>query len=42
VSIHIYEILFFAAALLTVAGSIRLIRRRKSRSTREEEIDEEG
>jgi hypothetical protein len=44
VSIHIYEILFFAAALLTVGGFIRLIRRRKSKSGNEEEdkIDEGG
>jgi hypothetical protein len=43
VSIHLYEILFFVAALLTVAGFLRLIRRRKARSKREEEeqIDEE-
>jgi hypothetical protein len=42
VSIHLYEILFFAAALLTVAGFARLIRRRRENSKREdqEEIDE--
>ena len=34
VSIHLYEILFFAAALLTVAGFARLIRRRKGKSKR--------
>jgi hypothetical protein len=41
VSIHLYEILFFAAALLTVGGFVRLIRRRKGASKRaeEEEID---
>ena len=37
VSIHLYEILFFVAALLTVGGFIRLIRRRRARSRREEE-----
>jgi hypothetical protein len=42
VSIHLYEILFFVAALLTVAGVVRLIRRRKGRLKRdEEEPDEE-
>ena len=44
VSMHLYEILFFVAALLTVAGFVRLIRRRKSKSRRaeeEEEIDED-
>ena len=42
VSIHLYEILFFVAALLTVGGFVRLIRRRKGASKRaeEEEIDE--
>ena len=43
VSMHLYEILFFTAALLTVGGFIRLIRRRKGASIREkgeEEIHE--
>jgi hypothetical protein len=41
VSIHVYEILFFVAALLTVAGFVRLIRRRKGDSKREEEEPDE-
>ena len=40
VSVHIYEILFFAAALLTIAGFIRLILRKKIQST--EDSDEES
>jgi len=39
VSVHIYEILFFVAALLTVAGFVRMIVRRKRRSTEEDEAD---
>jgi hypothetical protein len=43
VSMHVYEILFFAAALLTVGGFIRLLRRKKGASRiekGEEEIHE--
>ena len=37
VSIHIYEILFFVAALLAVAGSVRLLVRRKKQRSEEDE-----
>jgi hypothetical protein len=39
VSVHIYEILFFVAALLTIGGSVKLIVRRKRRRTEEDEAD---
>ena len=39
VSVHIYEILFFVAALLTIVGSVKLIVRRKRRRTEEDEAD---
>jgi hypothetical protein len=41
VSVHLYEILFFIAALLALGGSIRLMRRRKSRLISQEEEGEE-
>ena len=40
ISIHLYEILFFAAALLTLGGFVRLMRRRKKLG--EEEADDES
>ncbi len=40
VSVHLYEILFFAAALLTMAGAYRLIRRRKEDKMRRGEPDD--
>lgn len=40
VSMHLYEILFFVAALLTVGGFVRLIRRRRA-SSRIEKGEEE-
>lgn len=39
VSTHIYEILFFVAALLAVAGSVRLLVRRKKQRSEEDEAD---
>ena len=39
VSVHIYEILFFVAALLTIGGAVKLIVRRKRRRTEEDEAD---
>jgi hypothetical protein len=39
VSVHIYEILFFVAALLTIGGSVKLMVRRRRRRTEEDEAD---
>ena len=41
-SIHLYEILFVSAALLTVFGFIRKIIRRRAYSTQEDEEEEDG
>ncbi|MGD9229006.1 MAG: hypothetical protein PVF26_21055 [Desulfobacterales bacterium] len=40
-SIHLYEILFVSAALLTIFGFIRMILRRRAYSTQEDEDDED-
>ena len=40
-SIHLYEILFLSAAVLTIFGFIRKIKRRRDYSRREEEEEEE-
>jgi hypothetical protein len=39
VSVHIYEILFFVAAVLTVAGFVRMLVRRRRRRKEEDEAD---